>query len=252
MPLIRRIPLLATLPFLWLSEARASLHTPTSEAPLYSTQTTPHDPPVEQSPRKSTRFMNATSFGYGAGVGNYTVTLAGAYPEVTASNTDHYLRFETINGLAVMEGSASIGIGIGYERYPEGANEVIAGNGGFSQLPLFLDIRLYPGQGRVSPVFIGQAGYSFSAMPLPIPRTDLATSQITVIAQDVPLNGIEVAAGAGVLYRFTSRVAAHFNVLYDYQRLSYNLMLLHGQRNSLSPQYNIRSGAVRFCAGLTF
>ena len=202
---------------------------------------------------RASRFMNATSISYGAGIGNYTVTATRTGAEAISTNQDHYLRFETVNGLEVMNGSASVGVGIGIEYYPGPANGSVIGGGtdSYGQLPLFVDIRIYPGAGKVSPTVIAQAGYSFSVIPVRIPRTEFPSQQITVLAQDVKLNGMEIAVGAGFLYRFSGKVAAHFNVLYDYQRDAYDLMLLYGQAPATS-NHNIRSGSLRFSTGLTF
>lgn len=209
-------------------------------------------PIVEASAQGRSGFMNMTSIGRGFGMGDYVISAPRFYGEVEEPNDDMYWRFETINGAWLKEGVVSLGLGIGYESYAGSKlGESPASNGSFGQLPLFLDVRLHPGNAPVTVFAMVQAGYSFGINPFELPAV-VVTSEMVIPAQSVELNGVQLAPGLGFLFRLSDDVAFHLSCLYDYHRFNYELIGISSVGGYIPETYAVQYGAVRIASGFVF
>lgn len=206
-------------------------------------------------------YVNITSLGIGLGVGNYSGTVRSSSGRTTnlqdKNASNNYVRLETVNGLWLADGVVSLGLGVGLEYYMEPSNwntNTIPSSHG--QLPVFLDVRTIPVQGRLSPSFILQAGYSIGVIPA---KVDLPAYS-NLVGDRIFMNGLEVAAGVGLHTEVSSSVVFNVNVMYDYQQLLYESAVIFTRYSDgdlietwlENYDYDTRFGALRISLGLAF
>jgi sRNA-binding regulator protein Hfq len=92
---------------------------------------------------KKKGFINLTEINYCPGVGDVK------FENLSAKNEDYSFGFKTVLGYQFNE-HLSLGLGVGIDKYKN-----------IELLPLTLDTRVSILKGKVSPVFIGDIGYSF-------------------------------------------------------------------------------------------
>lgn len=187
---------------------------------------------IEPGPRERTDlgtvkhegFVNISQVSYGLGIGEIdrSVSNASGLPtESSVDNASNYIRFETVNGFWLDDGTLSLGIGIAYQYYSLED---------FGQLPVFLDIRLLPLVGRTVPVVILQPGYSFG-----------------LVTDDTMREGLGIAAGLGLSTQISEKNALVLGLLYDHQRYNNETALL-------GTTYDVKAtlNTFRVSLGMTF
>ena len=200
-------------------------------------------------------FVNTTSLGIGLGVGNYSGTVQSTLGTSNLGGknaSNNYVRLETVNGLWMADGVISLGLGVGLEYYMKSTStysDVISSSHG--QIPIFIDIRAIPIQGKLSPSFIIQAGYSIGVMPAKFEMP----SYYGIMNDRIFMNGLEFAGGVGLHTEVSSSVAFNVSVMYDYQQLLYEIQWFdpyYGYGSTVQQNYDARFGALRISLGLAF
>lgn len=201
-------------------------------------------------------FVNITTVGLGLGVGTYSGTVNyGLYDsDLRGKNTsNNYLRLETINGLWIADGIASVGLGIGLEYYMKPTSDSYSNliPSSHGQIPIYIDFRAIPIRGKISPSFILQAGYSIGAIPAKFE----SNSSSGITDDKIFMNGLELAGGIGFHAEVSDNVAFNMSFLYDYQQFLYKIhkryQIYNGYDYSVYA-YDARTGALRISLGLTF
>jgi hypothetical protein len=180
-----------------------------------------------------TGYVNHTAMGFGLGLGNYnTEVVSNSFGtnQSEVKNEDVYFRLETVNGFWAGGGIMSIGMGLGIEYFTD--SEI-------AQIPVFLDIRILPLVGNISPVLIMQGGYSIGVVGV-----DLGDDQIRY-------NGPQAAFGIGLHSKVTSGTALNAGLFYDWHQFntSYRLMGWYGS-DTVTEKLN--GGFMRLSVGFTF
>jgi hypothetical protein len=173
-------------------------------------------------------FVNHTSVGFSLGLGNYSVEVdyAGFSDRSSAVNEDIYVRLETVNGMWLGNGLVSAGVGVGAEYFTD--SEII-------QLPLFVDVRILPISGSVSPSFIIQGGYS------------LGLVGVEVSGEPVLFSGLQAASGLGLHAALSGGSAFNMSILYDWRQFNAQYRFFGGTVNEQST-----GGFLRLNLGMTF
>lgn len=185
--------------------------------------------------RDRSGYVNVTELSYGIGMGDYsgTATLGGSSYDFQDANNDNYVRLTTANGIGLLDGMLSVGIGVGLEYYL---------NSEAMQLPIYADIRLMPISGDFSPSIILQGGYSVS-----IQESGGAVNNVVASG-----NGLEFAGGIGIDAAVSSRTSLLLSLLYDYQEFSSSYSYYYGGFNYSTQSVDYHGGALRVSVGLAF
>lgn len=176
-------------------------------------------------------YVNHTALGFGLGAGNYKVEIESDFFGTNQSevkNEDLYFRFESVNGLWLADGILSLGLGLGLEYYTD--SEI-------AQLPIFLDLRMLPLAGSVSPVVIMQGGYSVGVLGI-----DYGNEKIRY-------NGPQAAFGAGVHAELAAGSALTAGLLYDWHQFNTSYTQFFGGGKVTE---KLNGGFVRLNIGITF
>lgn len=178
-------------------------------------------------------FVNHTALGFGLGAGNYKVEIESdiGLDRSEEKNEDLYLRLESVNGLWLANGILSLGLGLGLEYYTD--SEI-------AQLPIFLDLRILPLAGSVSPVVIMQGGYSVGVLGV-----DNGIERIRY-------NGPQAAFGAGVHAELAAGSAFTAGLLYDWHQFNTSYTQFYGAYGDYGLKVKLNGGFVRLNVGITF
>ncbi len=91
-------------------------------------------------------FTNITTLGYGFGIGDVGEGRA------AADNDANYFAIHTVNGYHLTR-NLSLGVGVGVEWF-----------GDYELIPVYADIRFYPGLTEWAPFFYGDVGYGLGVL----------------------------------------------------------------------------------------
>lgn len=185
--------------------------------------------------RDRSGYVNVTELSYGVGMGDYSgiATVGGSSFDFQDANNDNYVRVTTSNGIGLLDGMMSVGLGVGLEYYL---------NSKALQLPVYADIRLMPIAGDYSPSVILQGGYSVAIQEVGGTVNNVGASG----------NGLEFAAGIGMDAAISNRSSLLFSLLYDYQQFTHNYAYYYGGYNYSTQSVDYHGGSLRVSVGLAF
>lgn len=192
----------------------------------------PKRAPATQGAIKS-GYVNHTAMGFGLGTGNYKGEISSdafGTNQNVVKNEDVYFRLESVNGLWVGDGIMSLGLGLGIEYFTD--SEI-------AQLPVFLDIRILPLAGNVSPMVIMQAGYSVGVVGV-----DYGNEKIKY-------NGPQAAFGIGLHTEFATGSALNVGILYDWHQFNTTYKRLGWYGNDTVKE-KLNGGFIRLSIGMSF
>jgi hypothetical protein len=183
-----------------------------------------------RSRKARTGFVNHSALGLGFGIGDQAVETEfsdGTNYSGSLANKGHYARLETVNGWWLANGLMTMGMGLGLEYFTSYTDGL--------KLPVYLDVRVFPLSGKVTPVVILQGGYA------------VGLSGPEVVG--APRNGPQAAAGLGLHWSRSARRAMCFSVIYDWHRYTREIS---DDYTPLTFKETISSGFLRAGFGLTF